>query len=726
MRTNTEPSSPTIDIPSLWSLMRRSGPKIAAAALLTGLAIFGALALVAPRFASEAQLLIGGQGLNDRLRDPQLGTSLGSDVLAVKVDKEAVASQVIALRSRDVALKLVSELGLSSKAEFNSALSSGGIIDRVLRGLVGARSGESQEDRVLAAYYRALRVFQGKDTRVITIEFSSMDSEFAATAANRLAELYQEWVRSQSASQTADVGEWLKPQVEKLTHEVGQAESEVERFRGQANLFRGATQSSGLNEQQLADLAAEVIKARTARGEIEARARSGRELLQRGGIEAIPDVQKSPVIQSLIAQRVRAERDKAEAEAVLLPGHPRMKQLIANVTDLRRQVNREAATVVEGLEKEAAVAALREEIARKSLNEMKAQVGDMAGDVAKLAALESKAKAKRRELEALQASYEAARSRGDVKAVPLEAQIISRARPSGVPAYPKKLQLASLGAAATLVLGFVFVLTRELLTLPGQNYLPISIASAKSGLQSESMAAFPQLHVMPTSMPLRESNDGGRAGESDSVSAVTAARRLAKGTPAGRGHRTLVVGDDDDIDARHHAADLARELARLGQQVVLIDWSAPGEVIDVDFGVPTSPGLIDLIDGTASFEDVIRPMPNGKAHVIVGGSPLAGSIAHRADRLMLALDALEDAYAHVVVTGTHDALRELFVAVEARFDTAVVVTEPRLEVGESLAQSSNTLFGKAVHGVRIIRLDRGGLQPEVGRGVTQASPELVA
>ena len=113
-----------------------------------------------------------------------------------------------------------------------------------------------------------------------------------------------------------------------VAREVAEADAEVERFRSQANLFRGGgATSTGLNEQQLTDLTTEVSKARGARGEAEARARAARGLMQRGSVEAIPEVQRSPVIQGLIAQKTRAEREKAEAETTLLAGHPRMKQL---------------------------------------------------------------------------------------------------------------------------------------------------------------------------------------------------------------------------------------------------------------------------------------------------------------------------------------------------------------------------------------------------------------
>ena len=309
--------------------------------------------------------------------------SATSEAISIKVDKEAIASQVIALRSRDLANRLVLEMDLAAASEFSGSTADGKgafqrLVDFAAGFLPGARA--TTADRVLATYYRGLNVYQGKDSRVITIQYSSIDSLLAARVANRLAELYQGWLRSQGASQTADASEWLRPQIEKLSREVSDAEAEVERFRSDANLFRAGTQNSGLNEQQLADFGSEVTRARAARGDIDARAGKARELLQVGQLDIIPDVQRAPVIQALLAQRAPvAEREKAEGDATLLARHPRMKQLDATLADLRRQIAREAATIVEGLEKEAGATRLREELASRTLAEMKARVGDQGG-----------------------------------------------------------------------------------------------------------------------------------------------------------------------------------------------------------------------------------------------------------------------------------------------------------------------------------------------------------
>lgn len=722
MRAQVQASPDDIDITSLWSVLKRSGPRILLFSGLVGALTYGGLSLVPAKFRSEAQIKIGGQGISDPFRDPKVGTGATPENVAVKVDKEAIASQVVALRSRDLAARLMTELKLNQRPEFNAALGGQNLLGGLMRmaGLSGPRPGESEEERVLNAYYKALQVFQVKDTRVITVEFQSSDSELAAQAANRLVELYQEWLRSQGVTVTQDASDWLKPQIDKLAKEVADAEAAVEDFRKKADIFRtDSTKGTGLNEQQLSDLSSEVTRARTARSEIETRARSARELMQRGAPDAIPDVQKSPVIQGLIAQRVRAEREKAEAETQLLAGHPRMKQLNANVADLRRQIQREASLIVEGLEKEAKVFALREELAVKSLEEMKARVGSKSVDVAKLASLEGIAKAKRRELETLQASFEATRVRGDAKSQPLEAQLISTARPSSVPHSPKKPQLAGLASAASLILGFVFVVTRELLMgARRQGALQPAPAAAASVARAVAPAAEPKpapaakAPATAAVAPMAAA-DAPRAapaaGFATLASADTVAKRLLGNGEGQGGYRTVIVGDADGIDVREEAADLAGALTAAGKQVVLVDWSYDGAGMADALGLDAAPGIMDLVEGNASFEDVIRRLPDGDAHVVpCGTAKTSGSGNLDADRINLVLDALDEAYDHIIVTGEHSSVAELFLTIQGRFDAGVLVCDGRRRSADTDA-APGTFLGYQVTDIDVVRLDKGGI-----------------
>jgi len=729
MPTPAPAATDDIDVASLWSVLKRSVPKVLLLAGLVGALTYGGLMLVPSKYKSEAQLRIGAPGSADP-RDPK-GPGTAPDNVAVRVDKEAIASQVVALRSRDLASKLAVELKLNQRPEFNTALGGQGFLAGTLRliGLAGPRPGETEEERVINAYYNALQVYQVKDTRVIAVDFLSTDGELAARAANRLIELYQEWLRSQGVSVSQESSDWIRPQIEKLAREVGEADAAVEDFRKKADLFRtDAVRGTGLNEQQLSDLTTEVTRARTSRSEADARARSARELLTRGMADAIADVQKSPVIQGLIAQRVRAEREKAEAETSLLPGHPRMKQLNATVADIRRQVNREAAVIVEGLEKEAKVIALREELAVKALDDMKTRVGAKSVDVARLANLEGVAKAKRKQLEELQAAFESSVIRKDAKSQPLEAQVIQSARPSSVPHSPKKPQLAALASAATLILGLVLVVTRELAggnrrrRKPGA--VPVVAAVEPPTLEAASTAVAAE-PVIPQSAPSLPATLAQPApGLLTLASTAAIARRLLANADAQGGYRSVIAGEAEGIDAGEQATEVAALIAEHGKQVVLVDWSFDGRGMSEALGLAANPGILDLIEGRASFDDVIRRLPNDDVHVVPCGSArTAGPGKLDADRINLVLDALDEAYDHIIVTGPHGSIVELFLAIQGRFDAGVLVCDSRRD---GRAPAAGTFLGYQVADIDVMRLDRAGIESGRKRTPARASkrPEL--
>ncbi|MDX2159650.1 MAG: exopolysaccharide transport family protein [Hyphomicrobiaceae bacterium] len=695
-----------VDLAALPAVIKRSLKPLGIASAVVGILTYAGLMLVPSRYSSEAQIRIGAER----------NTGGPAENAALQVDREAIQSRVQELRSPDLARQLAGELKLNLLPEFNSALDNQGIVGSFMRlaGIGGPRPGETEEERVLSAYYRALQVYQVKDTRVITLGFTARDGELAATAANRLVDLYQQWLRQQGASETTDANAWLAPEIEKRTRELSLAEADVERFRSQANLFvGGGSQPSGIAEQQLTELATELTRARAQRGEAEARARAAREMMNRGIPDAITDVQKSPVIQGLIAQRVRAERDLAEASTQLLPAHPRMKQLYANVADIRRQVQREAISIVDGLEREVKVLALREDLAQRALEEAKTRVGDKAGDRVRLASLEDEARAKRRELEALRNRFEAARTRGTTRATPVEVQVIATARATTKPSWPNRIQIASLAAAATFVLGLVVVLFRELLGGGARQARAVE-ARAPSPTRSAAPATVGTIDGAPAEVtsPTAASSAGGHRPQSAKLNpgagGVTRLAGIADvvnrlvGNSAGQGgYRTVVVGASDDIDVREEAADIAAGLSAAGRQVVLVDWSPDGDGIAEALGVGANPGFNDLLAGTHTFDDVLRVLPDGDFHFVPCGTagPLkAGALD--ADKLNLLLDALDEAYADVVVTGSYSAVRRLFQAIEGRFDAGVVVG------GKEPAAAGGGLLGFDVTDIDIIGIER--------------------
>lgn len=681
-----------IDITAIWRALRKSLPKVLAASLAAGLIAFAALSVVVPEYTSEAQI---------QVVSPEREATPGdtsADALAARLDKEAINTHLRALMSPDLASEIIAEEGLANKPEFNSALQPPTPMRRILHALDLTDQGkQSDQDRVLKAYFDRLDVYSPKESRFIGIRFTSEDPKLAADVANRIADAYRTSLATRTVAGTDEVQKALQPKMDKLMKEVAEAEAAVEHFRGQANIFKGGPNDTGLNQQQLGDLTAELTKAQAARSEAEARAASVRELVRAGNAEALPDVQKSPLIQNLVQQRVRLQRQVSELSATLLPAHPRMRQIRADLNGLERQIKSEVAKVVEGIEKGAKVTAMREDAVKKSLDEMKARVVDTGDDQVKLRQLEAVAKSKRAELDRLQARFEANRARTESRAIPIEAQIITNARPSSVPSFPKRLPYSALVAMAVLLFGIAIVVTKALFT-------------AARGQGSQQIGAWG-----PAASELVRAEQQSAGGERSTVLSTGAiravqsvgalARQLLVRQPDVGGFRTLITGETDGVDAGADGVDLAMALAEAGADVMLVDWSLDGHGVGETIGGQARPGMTELLQGQAKFEDVVSRLPGSTAHLIsAGGATMNAEALLEPDQVNLALDALDTAYDHIIVVGRNRAARALFEAIQGRFDAGVVVAEGKRRTSRQ-PEAPGMFLGFEVTDIELFRLE---------------------
>src|SRR6185312_13175984 len=153
----------------------------------------------------------------------------------------------------------------------------------------------------------------------------------------------------------------------------------------------------------------------------------------------------------------------AEQSSTLLDGHPRIKELKAQLADLDRQLREEAGKVSRSLDNDARIAGGRLEGLVSSLDQLKKQASSTNGQDVELRAFEREAKAQRDLLESYLAKYRDATARDSVQAVPSDARIISRALVSNTPYFPKKLPIVLIATLATLFIAAGFITTGELL-----------------------------------------------------------------------------------------------------------------------------------------------------------------------------------------------------------------------------------------------------------------------
>ena len=655
------------DMRGLGRALWQKRTRILGLTIIAAAAAFVVVNAITPRYLSESRLLLESRE-NVFLRAEADKNNGDRNT----IDPEAVTSQVQLVLSRDLARKVIQAENLSANPEFDPpATPLQGVLS--LFGIGRDPSTLSRDERTLEAYYTRLSVSAVEKSRVIVVGFSSANAELAARVANRVAETYLEMQQTSKQDQTRAAGTWLAGQIEKMRGKVADAEAKVEQYRSRTNLFVGSNNTS-LPNQQLTEINSQISVARGQKADLEARARQLRDLIRSGKSIDSSDNANSDTMRRLIEQRIALRAQLAEQSTTLLPQHPRIKELNAQVAEANSQIRVEGERLARQLDNDAKVAGDRVQTLTASLDQVKKLASQSNEQDVELRALEREAKTQRDLLESYLAKYREASARDSINAAPPEARIISRASPAIKPTYPQKLPTVLIAAFAAFMLSAGFTVTGALLASPapayGYAYAPASYAAAgyvpvppPPAMPPMPRVAAPPLAPAPAARPAMPVMAAG------SVEQIAA--RLRQAGEAGR--RVTVAGTTRNVGTTFAAITLARTLAK-DSNVVLVDlaFGAPNlSVISTD---PNAPGIAELVRGTASFGDIITRDQYSRVHLIatgnVGsdGAALAGS-----PMLATVIEGLVRSYDHVVIDvgATSDIAVERFAPLATQ---AVLVT----------------------------------------------------
>jgi succinoglycan biosynthesis transport protein ExoP len=345
-----------IDLRSLGAALMRRKRWIIWPTLVVAVLSAVVVNVLSPRYKSEARIVYDGRE-NVFLR-PEVDKATNQD--RGPADTETITNQIQIILSRPLALEVINELKLNELPEF----------DPVLRGISTLRhfmqmAGISRdllamtpEERVLSSWNDKLTAFQLDKSRVIVIEFQSGDAELAARVANAVADAYLRMQQAVRQDQTRGAGAWLSSEIDKLRPKVAEAEAKAEAFRSRSSLYVG-TNNTTLSNQQLGEFNSQLGAARGQKADAETRARIIRDMLRRGEPIEASDVVNSELIRRLSEQRVTLRAQLAEQSSTLLDGHPRIKELRAQINDLDRQIKAEAEKLIRTLENDARIATAR-------------------------------------------------------------------------------------------------------------------------------------------------------------------------------------------------------------------------------------------------------------------------------------------------------------------------------------------------------------------------------
>ena len=624
--------------------------RILSLTLLAGGLAFLVVNAITPRFQSESRLLL------EARENVFLRAEADKTGDRTTIDPEAVTSQVQLLLSRDLAQAVIKKEMLADNQEFDPA--SGGFAAlRSILGVIGIGrdlSTMSREERTLEAYYERLNVYAVEKSRVIAIDFSSVNPELAARIANTIAETYLNMQQLEKQDQTRAAGNWLAGEIDKMRTKVADAEAKVEDYRSRANLFVGSNNSS-LSGQQLTEINSQISAARGQKADLEARARQLRDLVNSGSPIDSADIANSDTMRRLIEQRIAVRGQLAEQSTTLLDQHPRIKELKSQAAETDRQIQVEGERLLRQLDNDAKVAGDRLVTLTASLDQVKRLASQTNGQDVELRALEREAKTQRDLLESYLGKYREASARDSINAAPPEARIISRATPAAKPSYPKKLAIVLIAAFAAFTLSAGFTVTGALLAPPTSAYRPYTAAytPAFEAPPIAPMAApvppapyAPEI-VAPPLAPAFAPVSSGLVSPLMVSSVEQIARDLRAAGDAGR--RVAIIGIVRNVGTTYAAIMLARALAQ-DANVVLVDLAFGTPNLSVISTEPNAPGIAELARGTASFSDVLTRDQYSRVHLIAAGNVGSdAALLSSSPILATVIEALGHSYEHVVI-----------------------------------------------------------------------------
>jgi exopolysaccharide transport family protein len=452
---------------------------------------------------------------------------------------------------------------------------------------------------VIGSVTDRLTVEQVGRSYVISLAFLSEDPVKAAKIANAMADEYlssQVEAKYAAADRATD---WLKKRIDELRGKVLEAEAKIIEYRTKNHLVN--TDADNPLTLQFFQLNTQLALAQAQRAEAEARLSRARGMLDSGGIGNAAMVLKSPLMDSLRAQETELIRKLADMSTVYGENHPQMMNARAEIQSVRDKMLDEARRIVDDLENEVSVASAREKQLQSSMSRLQGEAArvDLAG--AELSSLQGEVDTNRKLFETFLARFREIVQQQSLQES--DAKILSAAAPPNTPSHPQVMLLTMIAFSASLVLGIllVFVIERW-----DADYGFRSADEIQATLGVRALALVPDLSRRETQGIAAEDYilQKPHSAYAEALQRIRTGLFLIDGEQP---PKTLLITSSVPLEGKSTiAASLARQSARSGLKVILIDADLRRPRLHEVIGLPNQNGLSEVLTGRANPESAIK------------------------------------------------------------------------------------------------------------------------
>jgi polysaccharide biosynthesis transport protein len=677
--------APSMDLLAILRGVLRRWKLVAAIAFSVLIATYGVVKLIVPsRYKSTVEILVYDpqQQIDATVQKPisPFVDALGSD---------AISTEINILKSKSVALRVASELGLDTDPEFQShGLQIGhlakrlgivakrlgiadlaerlGIADLAERlGFVGSGRGydDSEQtftateekaeklDRAADELIKSLDIYQ--DSYIIFVSATAREPIKAQRLASTIANDYLASQREARQEALDHVAAWLKGRTENMQSRVSETEASIEKLKVESGIHDG--ESDKLKEEQIRDLNTQLMAAREEVSNKSAHLEQARHMIDSNGdIESITELTASTALAELRHKKMELNWSLADLQNKFGEHNPQVVSARAALATVDKQISAETENILGIMKNAHDIAVGREQSLAANLQNLAANLNSET--YIKLQQLRRAADSDRKDYENYLAQYNNISEQREMQSA--SARIIS---PATLPRSPSsnRLKFYALGGMAGLGSGLLLAFLLEYFK-PGfktstdieQSFgLPVVGCVPLVSQRKTRGVSYHQSLARVVNEPFSHLSEAVRSMRVNlELSSTSSKVILVTSALPGEGKSTA-------------AMLLAASSAASGKKTILLDCDLRLRSTSEALGLKHQPGLSELLRGTAKLTDVITQDPVTKINFIPAGSTRPNA----ADLLM-----------------SHGML-DLIAVLRSGFDYVIMDSPPLLPVVDALA-----------------------------------------
>ncbi len=604
----------TIDVRSILGTLWRGKYIVAICTIIAAILAVLAISQLEPKYKATAKVMFDLQKKNV--------VNLQEVLVDQEFSQDTLQNQIEILRSTNLIERVVDELKLDEMPEFNPELrvEKETVIDRI-RGVlsvppeitelmrnVGVVSPPPPPlDSVEAARRERLTVVNNileglslqpvRGSRVIAVSFTSSERTTAARIVNVIADQYIVDQLEAKLESTRAATSWLTTRVSELQNRVKADEDAVEAKRAELSIEGG--QSLGITNQQLESLNGTLAVARNIVTSLESQyVRLGQAIEEGTDLGAIPEFRDSKLIQSYRQQEGDLKSQEINLVATVPEGHPALVRLRAQIEEVRRNIDAEAARILSAVKIELESAQAQEKTLLAEVRDLETRALTQSRASVELRQMERQAQASRALYENFLSRQQETNAQEDLQEA--DARVLSPADPP----VAAESQRRNIIVSASTLLGFlsgiavVFLLERLNNTF-------------RSPHQIEEMTGINVLATVPA---------GGNRMHRHDVVNILREKPNSSMAESIRNLRTSILFSNLDKPPRvvMFTSSVPREGKSTTSTMMAMTSRQMGKsaiIVDCDLRMPAlakllrvndeAPGLLSVMEGTANVEEAL-------------------------------------------------------------------------------------------------------------------------